>query len=494
MADEVSIPAGDVVGEQVILAAVIADWDGEGAKLLDRHHPDLLSDPRHRAAFAALRTMRQRRLEFDWATLQRVAGDSDVSGYLQGIVEARPDPAVDLAFYIGNAEWDRKIAQVASGPLPALIEAMRSRGDPERSRALARSVADALQGGGGQWFHDGDEIVRAAMGEIRDRISGHASYPFGIPGLDIDQETGKRRLIPGAAPGQITVVTGVPGSGKSTLTANLVLGLARQGRRILYGAWEMNGHRTLELLACISLGWSRSRLIEGARQVGTDEEGHPIVRGLWSEEELARLEQTMHALSGAITFMRNPFRRGRALRGERRGKDWEANDRNLDVIHEHIADSGCDVFVGDLWKRCLKVDSFEEEESALLRQQAMLEELQVHAILPQQQRSKDIEQRTDKRPTREGVKGSGAWTEVADNMFAVHRPAQWKRLIDDKIEVGILKQRYGLWPLAVQLDWDGDTGAITGGRSCEWDASQSDDGLDGFIAPEGARRRGKKKW
>ena len=32
---------------------------------------------------------------------------------------------------------------------------------------------------------------------------------------------------------------------------------------VTYGAWEMSGGVTLELLACISLGWSRSDLMEG---------------------------------------------------------------------------------------------------------------------------------------------------------------------------------------------------------------------------------------
>ena len=77
----------------------------------------------------------------------------------------------------------------------------------------------------------------------------------------------------------------------------------------------------------------------------------------------------------------------------------------------------------------------------LIRQQAMLNEMGVHGILAQQQRLKDIELRPDKRPTREGIKGSGAWTEVPDNIIGVHRPALWKPVPDNVLEVDILKQR-----------------------------------------------------
>lgn len=499
MPDEVSIPAGDVVGEQVILAAAIADWGGEGARLLDRHQPDLLSDPRHRAAWAALREMRRRRMEFDWAALQRLAGDADVSSYLQNLSAARPLPAADLSFHVANAEWDRKVAQVAGGPLPALIELLQKRGDPARARALGRAVAEALQGGGGDAFVDRDELVRESMAEIDRRIAGLASYPFGIPGLDVDQETGQRRLICGAAPGQVTIVTGVSGSGKSTVTANLVLGLARQGRRILYGAWEVKARMTIQLLATISLGLSRRRVIEGARDTGeVDGEGNRVFEPLLTRDERDQLRDRMEAISQYVTFMGNPFRRGRG-KGERRGRDWDwaANERNLDTIHEHISESGCDVFVGDLWERCLIDTSPQQLSESLKRQHEMVEELDVHALLVQQQRLKDIETRPDKRPTRDGIKDSATYVEIGDNILGIHRAAQWKRQVDDKLQILILKQRNGGAPLCVEHDWDPDKGAIWGGRSIEYEFSPTD-AADVFVEPGGAMKRrgrgGKKKW
>ncbi len=94
----------------------------------------------------------------------------------------------------------------------------------------------------------------------------------------------------------------------------------------------------------------------------------------------------------------------------------------------------------------------------------MAEELQVHVIMAHQQRHKDVEQRSDKRPTREGIKGSGAWLETAHNVFAPHIPAKWKRVPDDKFEVFILKQRDGDWPLGIEFEWEPEYGRITGGR------------------------------
>jgi hypothetical protein len=121
--------------------------------------------------------------------------------------------------------------------------------------------------------------------------------------------------------------------------------------------------------------------------------------------------------------------------------------------------------------------------------QAMTDKLGIHSVLAAQQRLKDIEQRPDKRPTREGVKGSGAWTEVADNMIGVHRPAHWKRVEDNTLEAIVLKQRYGMWPLAVELDLDPTRGTISGGRSVPYDVMGGDaDEATTFLRPKKAKR------
>lgn len=488
--DEFVLPH-DPVGEQVLLAACAADWDGDGARLLERLQPDALVDERHRAIWAGLREMRARRLAFDFATLQRVVGDKAHAHYLAELASLRPDSPADLEFHMGNVQWDRQRVNLATGALPALLEALRKQEPRERVQALARGVAESVAGSGqGQWFHDKHEIVREQMLEIRRRVAGHACHPYGIRGLDVDLDTKRRRMLPGAAPKQITVVTGVSGSGKTTVTGHLVLGLARQGKRVLYGAWEMNGGMTIELLTCLSLGWSRSRLTEGAEETGEfNEEGDPVLRPLFAEEELLEFEGRMEQIRERVTFMKNPFRRGRGREARKGGKDWDANERNLDVVQEHIADSGCDVFVGDLWRRCLRDTSPEAEEEGLMRQQAMTEDQGIHAILLQQQRLKDIESRADKRPTREGIKGSGAWTEVADTILATHRPAQWKKMDDDFLELFVLKQRYGKWPLGVELEWDADRGSLKGGRTIDYEATAME-GTDVFTESQ-ARMPGK---
>jgi len=268
----------------------------------------------------------------------------------------------------------------------------------------------------------------------------------------------------------------VHNSGKSTLTARIALGLARNRRRILYGAWEMRGNTTLRLLACMSCGFERSRLVKKPEEGGL------------TDEELVTLEARAWAISKYVRFLDVPFNRAR---GEKRTRD--TNDRNLDMLQGYIADSGCDVFIGDLWKRCLRNTDPDDEEQALIRQQAMCEELKIHAILVQQQRLKDVEQRSDKRPTREGIKGSGAWVEVADTILGVYRPAQWKTAMDDTVfEIDVLKQRYAAWPMAIEFEWDADTGLITGGKTVPYDSGGEDSGGGSNAEWLGGGKKGRR--
>lgn len=482
--EKVVIPH-DPVNEVAVLSAALRDQDVLDG-LLRRILPDHFLARENREAWVALGEVRRRQLKADDAAVRAVAGDA-VAQYLVEVISG-VEPAENLEWHVQNLLWDSARATAARGPVPAFLEALRDpRAEPERVRSLARQVSTAFEGYEDRLhLHDPDRLVREQMLEIEQRVAGHATYPFGLPGLDFyDPAGGRRRMIPGAAPGEVTVVTSTSGGGKSTLTANLALGLAfpegiesdAPGRKICYGAWEMRGGTTLELIACISLGWSRTDL--------TDPGGAALDAPINTHEGRVLLQERMARIASRIRFMGMPFKR--------RSGEKASNERNLDLLQGYIADTGCDVFIADLWKRCLRDASPEAEEDALIRQQAMVEELRIHAILLQQQRLKDIEMRPDKRPTREGIKGSAAWVEVADNIIAPHRPALWKRIDDDKIEIFILKQRKGKWPLGIEFDWDADRGLISGGRPIEYDRPGEATEYDGDFLnqrhPRGPRRR-----
>jgi replicative DNA helicase len=463
----------DAVNELVVIAAALVDQE-QRAKLTSILPPDSFYAQGHPEAWAAITEMERKGLHYDPATIRQISGGSVDTDYLDTLIAQRPAVPPNLAHHVEMLRWDRTRVEAIRGPVSSLVEALRDpKTEPERLQALSRQVQGAFAGGFGsqKYLRDPQRLVAQQMASLRARRAGSACFPFGIPGLDIYDDGDKRgqwRMVPGLKPQQVTVITGVPGSGKTTVTARIALAQANYERRVLFGAWEQGSGATLELCAGMSLGFSRTRL-----QVGDV-----------TEEEEQLLEQEMERLAQWITFFEIPFGRTQ--------KEKQLNDRNLDLIHEMIVTSGCEVAIFDLWRRSIRQFDPDEEEAALYRQQSIAQETGAHCVLLHQQRMKDLEQRADRRPTREGLKGSGAWVEVPDTIIGVHREALFKDVADNALEGIVLKQRHGVWPLAVQFDWDPDTGLITNGRSVVYDRPGQSKGLDAFLdeGPVQQQRKG----
>lgn len=461
-AQKIVIPSDPTNEATIIAACIISESIRE--QLVKQLTVDYFFAPQHRVIWKGICELSRRKLSFDLGTLQRLCGEEVPTDYLQQLIDTRQTVPVNLDYHLACLHWDRIRLEASRGPIAALLEALvDTRSDPAKVMALARAVPAALDTGGElQYLEDPKALVQMQMMEIRERMKGRAIYPYGIPSFDF-REDGTPRVIPGAAPSQVTIVTGIPGSGKSTWTCQMALGFARQRRRVLFGAWEMGSGISLELLALMTFGWSRTAVTTGQ-----------IIEGMGEGPNTVQLEERMHAISKYIRFFAQPFRRKRAKK--------TTNEANLDIIQQYIEDTGCDVFIADLWKRCLVKTSPEDEEDALMRQQAMHQETKTHGVLLQQQRAKDIEARENPKPTREGIKGSGAYLEIADTVIGIHRPALFKQVPDNTAEAILLKQRHGKWPLAVEFDWNNDQGSYKDGREVDYinpkaDAAANENGF-----------------
>lgn len=468
---EVEIPH-DPVNEQVVICAAVIDEDTRNELVIKLSAEHFIA-PEHKVIWEALCELVRRKLAYDPATIQELSGGTVDTEYIESLVSMRPELPDNLDFHVDRILWGHARVTVAVGPTREFLLALKDpTSDPERVKALSRQIPMALDGyEDRRYLLDPDALRHRQIADIRERMKGRGSFPYGIKGFDADQETGIIRLIPGSFPGGITTITGVSGSGKTTTAARIALGIIapkENRRKVLYGAWEVESGMTLEIMSCMSLAsegnneFSRSRLLTGKI----------------TEDELSILEQRMEVIGRHVQFLANPFRR------QKTGKERPSNERNLDIVQGYIADSGCEVFIADLWKRCLADTDPKEEELALWRQQAMVEEMKVHAILCQQQKLKEVEATRDKRPRRDTIIGSSAWVDVSDTIIGVHRPALWKNVSDTTIELLILKQRFGKWPIAIECDWDGDKGLIMNGREIPFERAPDNDTDDAFAAPK----------
>lgn len=476
--DAVVVPH-DPINEQVLIAAVCVDakaWDA----LLPLIPEAFFYGKGHEPIWAALRAMQRRGLYYDPATLQQMSAGQADPKYVEQLVAARPAAPPNLGHHVSMLRWDRNLIETCRGPLSELLLAVRDRKTPqEKVRALAHHVADAFQGFGSDGHvRRARDVAKDHRQVLHDRRSGQACYPYGIPDLDVYPEgtphrarngssmAGRPRMVPGAAPKKMTMITGVSGSYKSVLAKFIGLRQVELGRKVLFGAWEEDEEIALEDMAAMALGLSK----------------YDVATGSYSAADADDLADEMERLDPWLSFFTLPHEWTHSLQKK-------ANDKAIDTIFQVVADSKCDVFIGDLLNRALEENDPKDEDRAARRFQAMNKRLGIHLIAVHQQRLKDVETRTDNRPTREGMKGSATWVEVADQILGVHAESIWKDVPDDKIEIIVMKQRRAPWPMAVEFEFDPAFPAFEVGRDVPYRRPGEDSSMDEFLGKRGRRGR-----
>lgn len=427
---EVSI---DVVGEQAVLGAALVDAEVR-KHVVRRLSPDLFLAPQHRAIALALRECENRALE---PTPQALAahGQSDEWGgddYLRLVREAA-SPRANLRAHVRALEWDAARFRVLTGSHAALTDALCDpKAEPERVQAAARAVLSGVDGHGGRRFlRDPKLLAKTWRMELSIRRAGGGFVSTGYDALD-------SLLAEGFAPGRLTVLPGLSGVGKSVCAYNLALRAALAGRRVLYGSWEVGSVSALNSMVAAKTGIPLRKIIRADTMTS-------------DESEIAG--KAVEWICSRIRFMDNPFFQRRS------GGDRErpSNERNLDLLEGYVAEAGCELVFFDLWERMLAMRDPERDVApALYRTHAMAEEYGFHAFILQQIRLKDVERRTDQRPTREGIKGTSAYVDVADVILGLHEPPV-EESEGQSLDAICLKQRAGgrdCW--AVRFPYDKD--------------------------------------
>lgn len=460
MADDKLTIEHDVVSEQLVLAAALGSTLAR-TRVLAKLRAETMLDPDHSKILNAIAKANAQNLEPTAETISQITGGAITRQYVDEL-RAMNVPIENLDHHIEGVLWDSAKLRAAEGPVTELIKSIK---DPtitrERIRALARQVGLSFDGVGRQHYLDGKRLVADAMVQVRKRKQIVAGHSFGIPGLDSYPKGSRNRkgqiiegnpiLVPGTAPGKCSLVTAISGGGKSSVVAAGVLGMARMGRKVLFAPWEVGPEDTLELMSIISV----------AQRIDPTVTRTAALAGTLSPEQEAMVEAAMQKIAQQVSFVKLPFGKQQGVR--------HTHDEVLDAIHGYIADSGCDIAVFDLWRRAFRrMKDVADEEEALYRMQAIAEETQCHILLVHQQRLKDIELRSNPVPTREGIKGSSAWVDVMDTILGIYLPGLQKKLARSTIEIHILKQRFGEWPLAVEYDWDPEVVGLTNARFVEY--------------------------
>lgn len=454
MADDAEKLIYDAANEMIVIGAAMASAD-QRKILVRRMAADEFLVPNNAVIWRALRRTVDEGVEPTPAVMSRfiadAGGDEKVVEYAGGIPIKVP---VNLEWHVEIMKWDATRARVVDGPIPEMVKTIK---DPQGKQtdvlSLARGLVRALEGSGRRYMKRAEETYRNYTAEIAARRVERNVYPIGHEAFD-------NNLTEGFMPQRTTVTAGLPGAGKSTFWLAAIIMLAKAGRRPLYCGWEMNTESLLDVGCSHMTGIPLKN----------------IVQGNLDDEQTTRVKRAARWILSRVKFMGNPF-----IGQHREAKGKPSNERNLDILEGYIAESACDVIVYDLWERMLPWRKPDDVGAALFRMQAIHEEYNVHGVIVQQLLLKDVEKREDKRPTRDSIKGSGAYVEVADLIFGIHREAQFKNVEDTGVETICLKQRKGKPNWSVRWKWNGETCYVGEPKEVAYDPGLENAVADGDI-------------
>ncbi|MGL5243882.1 MAG: replicative DNA helicase [Sarcina sp.] len=233
-------------------------------------------------------------------------------------------------------------------------------------------------------------------------------------------------------PGDLVIVCARPGAGKTAFTMNLVLNMAKQGKRGLFFSLEMSEssviNRIMSIVSKVEL--NKIKDIEKFDRL-TDKELHKINE---ASIELDRVDSNLKISSGSITLDKIKSL-CKATKGE---FDYIAIDY-LQLIRANGKDRFTQV----------------TEISLCLKEIAMECNMPVIAL---SQLSREVEKRADKRPMLSDLRESGQIEQDASIVIGLYRDAYYNPETDDErlMEVGILKNRDGVSSCTIHYEFVGE--------------------------------------
>jgi len=249
-------------------------------------------------------------------------------------------------------------------------------------------------------------------------------------GQQLGLKTGWRSIdkkLGGWHRGDLTIIAGRPGMGKSAFGMNAVVNAARLGARVGFVSVEMDAVSLGMRLAASAAGLSVSDLRRGNL---TTKDWETLAQ---ASSEIAKLP--MRVLDAPSWTMGQIIRQCHAW--HRMGLDMVVVDY-LQRTRTDIKTDRHDLAIGQMAKDC----------------KTMAAVLEIPVLLLSQL-SRNLEQRQDKRPTMSDLRESGQIEQEADNILMLYRDSVYNETADEReAEVLVEKQRQG--PIGmIEMLWDG---------------------------------------
>jgi replicative DNA helicase len=379
--------------------------------------PNHFLSARHRTIYQVIVSIEKKGLSYDHETFLQMAGRLEFGGlkYLKDI-EAAFQPTKNLKHHIEALKTAAVKSTVRIGSAQRLIDMLE---DPktttaditEATREIAREISVSTIGAA----LEGKELYITSLKNYQQRIKHPSFVPTGFKWLD-------ENLSEGLARGKISVFAARPSIGKSTFVTNIAHRISQMGFRVLFFPIEMGVESTVDALVSLKTSIPLDSLIKTPDEL--------------TKEDLLKINVAIKEISmdQDLVFWKEKI--------------------TIETLFEAISSVKPAVVIIDLFERLCPRKEPGEIAVRLEYVQELAKELNCHIICVHQIR-RGVEQRTNKRPTLEFLKSSGAFEEVADTIFACYREAYYDSDVKDVIEAGILKQRRGVRTVWTAYDFEG---------------------------------------
>ena len=425
----------DLENERSIITAALKDPEARRMAVGSISPEDFLGE-RFKIIFRAIAECHKQRLQPDADAIAVYAEGEDFGGleFVKRLQEL--DPPANLEFHLSRLKRDAVRTKVKKIELPELDRMLADK-TVEHVECLQKiiGIQNLMRAGA----YSGDEDVALKWNkELDKRCAGEARFQ------SVGYETLDSILIDGYAKKSVSVIAARTGNGKTTMLVDTVRRLleSQNKPKICVLPLEIGQIRFLDKLV------SSATLVPTLKLRKTPEE-----LTLAEREEFKRVTRKLVGTDDRLTVLDNPFF----------GLPEWTNESALDKLEEILAEGGFDMLFMDLFQRCLTDLRPGSIESALVRVQHMAKMYDTHLGLLHQV-SRKAEEKKDKRPALDDLKGSGGYEEIPDLIMLLHRPKAYKQFRrKDEIEIMLAKQRDGeaaktviadFYPMVSRLDKD----------------------------------------
>lgn len=342
--------------------------------------------------------------------------------WVQGIVTILGEYAQKRAIYFAVTEAQLELprgdmsASDIAGRLEGRLVALQTTARADRPTTMQAAV------------HEG---LAMAVEAYRDETASHVR--FCIPALD--------DLVPGLHPGELTLLGGRPGMGKSAVALSIGLNVARAGHGVAIASLEMT-----------PAAMAQRALSEATALVGNAVPYISMRRGDMSEDQMRTLMDCGEDVGNLpITFLSRAYSEVNALVGGLRQIVRATPNLKLLIVD---------------YAQLLQApgrDRYQQVTNISMAMKSIAMSLNI-AVMALSQLSRDIEKRDDKRPILSDLRESGQLEQDADNVLFCFRPeyyeaqkepdstnldklADWHLRMEEvrgRLDIIVAKQRMGI--------------------------------------------------